>query len=386
MPKRNYHLFIVDGLSNHKQAYLDPSDPNWQPLYQEMSDAVVTKVRWELNAAGEIDFTLPQNSPDVLLPKEGQTDVLLHIQGFVDPVHMAMVQKGVDTPRDATFTCPGVLDYFSKRFITNTSLSYGYNPDHSPQPTGVDQLDIFADLVRQAQRNYDKDYTFNIGVFPYSLSGIKRYREYDIFEHKNFLTDIMAEFPDLTDDLGNPTGFDFGIDLSQFDDITLGGAKIKMWHPHRGSKLDFPYLEYGRNIVDYQVTTDASKLALETYFTGGSNGDIKFENHYSDFLLDSLPYYGLVQEIRSQSGENDVGVLLRLAQRWCLKYRKPTVLPDITVVETPDTLLGEINPGDTIKVKIQNGRTNLNDYYRVQYVEWLPGPGNLKIGIFDDSQ
>jgi len=330
-----------------------------------LDDAVLTKVNWTLNAPGSISYSLSQNSKFVNLPQENKNEVQLWIGD--DLMHWCFHHKSSENSQVVTFDCPSLLQYFNFRFILNTSLEYD----------DYDQFLIGASIITDMQALTGQ--SWNISIAPYDNSGVVRSRKYDILDHQNAL-DMLNEFPTLTDAAGNHTGFDFDIDVT-----TIPGKRDwTMYYPYKGTTHPNLVLEYGRNVTDYTVNTDGSSMGNNCYMTGGSNGDIKFENHYKDSVSIGNPLagdYGEWQAVKSKSGENDVGVLLELAQGFVTTHNKPVKSVSLTSIEVPDELLGVVGTGDTVRVQIDKGRTQIDDDYRINTIDWLPGPGNLKLGF-----
>lgn len=328
----------------------------------ELSDAVLEKVRWELNGPGTIDYNLKQTSPQITLPQEHINEVQVWIEE-VDankPMHWGFHHKTRESPRGANFSCPGLLQYFNHRYVLNATLTY----------TSIDQLSIATALVAEMQNTADKD--FNIAIGSFAASGVLRSREYKREEHPNAL-DLLQEFPNLADASGNPTGFDF--------DIVLSGTQrfFTPYYPRKGSTLVKPILEYGKNVTDFDLDRDGDDHANRVYATGGTNGDVKFENNYTDAA--SVATYKEWQAVKSNGSEKDVAVLLLRAQQEVAERKVPTVIPRVTAVEVPDQLLGVIQTGDFIPVQIDCGRTQIASNYRIRAIDWLPGPGNLTLEL-----
>jgi hypothetical protein len=336
-----------------------------------LSDAVLQSVRWELNGPGYIRYIMPQTSPHILIPEEHVNEVQLWIRrnGVETLRHWGFHHQTTEEVNQCTFTCPGLLGYMGQRFVTNTSLSYGYNDDHSPKDEGIDQ-ELIAGQVWSA-----KAYDLNIGVDAFD-HGTPRYRFYDIFAHQNILTDILGEFPNLADDEGFPTGFDFDIDISD-----PPARNFIAFHAGKGSLRSDLVLRYGTNVTAFSRSIRGENHATEVYVTGGSNGDIKFEN-FATSSLEVLDKYGHWEAVKTRSNENDFGVLGELAQRYISQLQIPPADLSVTVVETDDMpLLDLLTTGDQIPVIIDRGRTQVDEVKRITAIEWRPGPGNLTLEL-----
>jgi hypothetical protein len=137
-------------------------------LIAPLPDAVLDHVTWELNGPGEIVYSLPQTSPRITVPKEN----LNEIQVFADRklLHWGLHYNTQEQPHQATFTCPGLLQYYVHRFVTNTSLEFAnkVNPVDTATWLPIEQLDIGAGIIAA------KSAGLNIGVADYEPSGINR--------------------------------------------------------------------------------------------------------------------------------------------------------------------------------------------------------------------
>lgn len=392
----------------------------------ELSDANLDSVKWVLNDSGALTYTMSQDDPRINLPKLDQNEIQLRIDDQV--MFQGINQKCRNTPHDAQFTCPGILDYFKGFYILHSSRYYpassaaisignGYSIDaatlqniinniNTPaaatallrlqaainsgrldaqqlmdilnahdisvtiQGPGEEQFDIAADLIRFKQ---DENPDTERYIYPsnYVPSGVLRFRKYMRNDHQQIL-DILKDFNDLADALGNPTGFDY--------DIVVSGDGRREWtpyYPRKGSLINAVTLEWGRNITDYTIDEDGSTVSNWTYMTGGSNGDIKFEANARDNV--KAGKYGQWEAVVSDSEENDVGVLQEKAQKYNAKFGDPLIQPKVTAVETPDKILGVVGTGDQVMVRIQRGRINYAAVQRIVSIEWKPGPATITL-------
>lgn len=327
-----------------------------------MPNARLDSVTWELNAPGQIVYTLPQNAPEINAPRIDLNEVQLWISGHCR--HWGIHYQEQQTPQSVTFTCPGVMQYMQHRFVTNTSLEYAQKVKPADVSTWlpIDQMSIGARIWG------DKNDQLEIPVADFDPSDVLRLRIYERDSHQNILKDILSAFPNLSNDVGQPTGFDFDIIL------TPPKRRFQMYFPKKGVQQSIR-LEWGKNIIDYTNDVDGSTLCNEAWFTGDSNGNIKFENHYRDPSTDYITF----EDVRARSGESDVAVLKELAQRWVAEHRTPLQNQTFKVVEVPDKLLGIFNTGDTVYVKIDNGRTYIEGWQRILKIEWTPGSGELAL-------
>jgi hypothetical protein len=325
-----------------------------------MADAVLQSATWVLNEPGSINYSFSPISKASAYPKENINEVQLWIDD--QWAHQAIHMKRQSKPNESSLNCPGLLEYFNYRYILNGSLLY---------PT-TEQMTIAADLIYKAQ-HIGAGQDWNILVDTYVASGLARSLNYPRDQHQNFLS-VLKQFNTYADSVGNPTGFDFDIvwksDTHRY---------FKMYYPRKGIVQFNTVLEWGKNITNYVINTDGTQMANRVYVTGGSNGDIKYENNYQDDP--SRATYGEWQGVKSAGSEVDVTVLYALAARQVAQRKAPLVLPDLTVVEVPDALLGVVSTGDIVRCMIDNGSDQINGSYRIIEITWKPGPGNLQLKL-----
>lgn len=251
--------------------------------------------------------------------------------------------------------CEGLLSYFYKRFVTNTSLEY----------TSLDQFTIGWNLLSYAQTGANKSFGITAGAF--LPSGKVRSRRYERDEHAN-IYDLLQEFPTLDD------GFDFEI-------VTTGSGLREFWpyYPRKGSSKPELALHWGRNIRGYTFNEDTREMANHVYATGGSSGDVKFENNYQDAT--AAAKYGVYEAVISAGSYLDVGWLLERAVEEVDKRKAPIKIPELTVGRTPVDLLFLLHTGDTVPVRLTHGRTALKGDYRVVGKTWTPEDDSIKLTL-----
>lgn len=252
-----------------------------------------------------------------------------------------------------TVNCQGLLSYFMKRFLTTTSLEYA----------SLDQHTIGWNLVNYAQTGAYRDLDVVAGQF--NPSGKVRSRRYEREEHPNIL-DLLEEFPTLQD------GFDF--------DIVIDGTGRREWwpyYPSKGSVKNELALHWGRNIVSYTYNEDAVDMANHVYVTGGTDGDIKFENNYQDAA--AAAEYGSYEAITSHGSYLDVNWLLERAIEEVDKRKRPIKIPELVVKRDPVDILHLLHTGDIVPVRLDHGRTKLRDSYRVVRKSWKPSDNTLTL-------
>lgn len=321
---------------------------NW---IAEVEDAVVENIKWVLNGEGEASIRI-----DPLAVGADEVQLLKReLQVWMDN---DLVWWGVPWRRSGlqslTYACSGLWSLFTKRFIDRSTMFY----------TSIDQLAIAWDLLRYAQDNtVQANRDLRIASAAFSASGHQRSRNYERTEHANIKA-LVEEFTKLDD------GFDF--DIRVFGD---GRREWTPYYPKKGVVRDEFRLEFTidgeRGITGLDYTEDAVNITTEAYVTGGSEGDVKFEENYEDVA--ASVEYGVMQNFISEGSQKDVGWLLERAEREVNVNKRPKVVPVVHAANVPLRLLGQIETGDWIPLTINYGSVQENTHYRIRAITWNPG-------------
>lgn len=322
--------------------------------YVEIDSAILETVRWQLNAAGTCTFKAPILDPKVVTyPRLGEDEI--QIRNETKLLWQGVPWRERQDHVFSSFECEGLLSYFTKRFITYTSLDY----------TSLDQFAIGLNLISHAQTGPNKD--LNIDAATVGPSGKVRSRRYDRESHPNIL-DLLNEFPTLDD------GFDFEIVVQQD-----GRREFTPYFPKKSNFRPNFVLEFGRNIGTFGNSVDATQLATEVYVTGGSNGPTKFEENFEDVAASSK--YGVMTAIVSEGSQQDVTWLLDRAIAEVDQRNAPQSTPEITAINVPIVLLGVLQPGDVVPIRVKRGRVDIDGDYRILAIEWQVATNNLRIEV-----
>jgi hypothetical protein len=311
----------------------------------EFPNAQVERMSWVLNDVGEARIALPANDPKINAIQLAKNEIQIWHDG--DIVWWGVPWRANGNHKSMYFDCDDLLSYFTKRFITYTSLTY----------EDLDQFLIAWNVVSHMQQGTYR--SVNIVSGPFGTSGVPRFRDYKREEHENAL-DILYEFPGLD------RGFDFGIRV--FGD---GRREMMFWHPKRGVNRNNMVMEWGKNIQGYTWNEDAVGIATEVYVTGGQANDIKFEeNHRDDVAAANLGTH--YTDIVGEGSQLDVEWLKDRAVEEVNSRKNPILIPEISVLNRPVQVFKTLGVGDTVPVKIKHGRANVDDMFRVTKIEWTP--------------
>lgn len=250
-----------------------------------------------------------------------------------------------------TVGCDGLLSWFQHRFVDRTSLLY----------TSIDQLSIAWNLLTYAQNESVDPYRdLNIDAAAYAPSGTIRSRNYLRSDHAAIF-DLLQEFPTLSD------GFDF--------DIVTTSSGQRLWtpyYPKKGttkSNLKIIITEDRmRNADTVTFQSDATSILTDTYVTGGTSGDVRFEAHVQD--LAAMALFRDMQGVITDGNQMDVTWLQEKGE-YELGLRNHAIRsPSISV---PKEMFGLVSVGDSIPVSIDYGYWQLPEAdFRIGQIDWTP--------------
>lgn len=340
-----------------------------------LTEAVLEEVKWTLNDIGQLSFSMLQDDEQIVVPKLVEHEVRCTIEGVTNP-WQGPIWQDEEGPKSVKFDANNVASYLTRRFIDYSSLYY------DDIPGGYDQLQIGWGLMQYAQgasfaqtgNTPIPSKSFNVTAASYAPSGRLRLRRYLRDDHSGIL-EMLQEFGGLRNfSTGEIDGFDWEI-ICYAD----GRREWTPYFPMKGSLKPQYALEWGRNISDFTVNADAKGLTTKTYCTGQSTGDTRLEANYEDAASSAL-YTQMVSVIDS-SDQSDPDALEDRARTYTEEYKRPLITPELKAVAVPVELLGKIETGDRIPVKIDRGRTQIDDIYRVGEITWKPRPNTLELTL-----
>lgn len=315
-----------------------------------VEDASVSQITWELNGSGSASISfhpLARNANQIkILERE------LQIWFDDELMWWGVPWRASGDLNAVTVECEGLLSHFRRRIVDDASLIY----------TSIDQLQIAWNLLAFAQSEATQaNRDFNIGS-SFIASGHVRSREYKRDEH-GIIYDLLQEFPTLDD------GFDY--------EIQVDATNQRLWVPHypkMGTTLNDLKLmireDRNRGVQSMSWASDGTTHATHIYVTGGSSGDVKFEQNYEDVAASAQ--FGLSQVVISDGSQKDVTWLLAKATKETNERKNVAISPAITTVSAPKDYFRLVKVGDSIPVFVDYGFYQLDDTYRVGQVQWTP--------------
>ena len=320
-----------------------------------LPEASIENTTETLNEPDSMDFSLPQGSPGSEMIGGWETEIqvreVIESEGINEVVFQGPMVSESGNQHTASFNCEGVLSHFSTRIIDRTSLLY----------TSIEQRSIALELINYAQSEaVQANRSFNVVSAPFSGTTQLRSRDYKREEHAVIL-DLLQEFPNLDN------GFDFNI-VIQPD----GARWWTPYHPKKGSVLSDLKIEMDERdaggVVDFSYRRDYKRLATHVYATGGSSGDVKFEENFEDTTASAT--YKVRQDVVSEGGQKDTAWLLARAKREVGQRQRPILVPEITMSRHPIDYRRKVQTGDYLPLRIQRGRLNITEPRRVLQKRW----------------
>lgn len=289
------------------------------------------------------------------------------------------------------YTPPSTTVYWDAlQLVAQDSLAFGGSP---PDDGPFDQVTIAKTAVMYAQGKtsfaYDsvgvhnaKSY-LNIGTTG-ALSGVQQQRIYMHSDHQPIYTGgdgsgILDEWPQRVD------GFDFDIA------VTPDARTFTTYYPKRGTNHTGLALEWGRNIATYDIEEDIGDAANQIVILGDSQGGFdahdttREEGGYSN----PAALNGLTLEfVESAPTGAPVDTLDHLARVRGAQKESGSTIPSVTTVdgrnEAGDVVLqviGVLQPGDTVPVRITDGSVQFNETYRVVHLVLDPQTDQMQVGL-----
>lgn len=313
--------------------------------------ATVDKVSWTLNGIHSADISIHPLAPDAMLILLDEMELtILFNRDFNGPFQG--VPKSVRGNFDKiTFTIESPITYMKDAYIIDTDKVY----------SAVEQMNIATQLVTYGQAATYQDR--NIAIGAYAGSGVQRTRTYYAEEYKNVF-ETLVEFTNLQN------GFDWDV-IIQPD----GARKFTPFYPRKGSHKP-----------QYKVWKD--KAGASPYFRGLVGWTEDGQNQYTDQMVTGpvdattglklrgrwqaaapeMTKYGRKQNVTADTGAVAQSWVDSIATARGAFQLTPTILPDILV---SDSLFNLLVVGDSIPVRIDYGRIQVDGDYRIAALDLL---------------
>ena len=219
-----------------------------------------------------------------------------------------------------------------------------------------DQALILRGILDHAQDpNYSKT-PLNISQ-NIPLTGVIRTREYWHSEHQ-VISDALDEFHSLHD----------GVDTDIV--ITPTTRTFTSYYPRKGIRRSDLVLELGRNIETFSVVYDGNEVANSVIVLGDGAGSDREEGgaYDPDALVDGL----VLERVFNAIPGSHIRTLDDQAMRGLQRLKKPVIIPSITTYEKAERLIGVLQTGDVVPVRINHGFVQINADYRIVSISLDP--------------
>lgn len=238
----------------------------------------------------------------------------------------------------------------------------------APESTGfsnTDQATIAAGYVQHAQNPDLGKSPLNIDVRAPN-TGVKRDRFYPYWEHQNIF-DILTELANVE------KGIDFEVE------VTEHARTFVTYYPNKGAdKSGSVFMELGRNILSYDYQEAGSDVV--TSLVGLGEGSSISREAYGAESTDR--YQGLTLEDVFTAPTNSS--INSLSARTLVELARRLVLNKVTSIvvknNAPDDLW-TLQTGDVVTVRIDDGRVQIDDKFRIVGIVHTPANDTLTLTI-----
>ncbi len=303
----------------------------------EEMPANIVSYGYRANRPGAISFTCPLDHPKTLstILDVGVNEATVERDGTIVWAGPIQTSDENDTGRLINFAGEGLLTYLRKMHIT-TTLTYSSSTD--------DQYTIARGLIAHHQNKAGGD--FNIDTTAATLSGQKRTRTYNYWEHKN-VYDAVIELSEMDN------GFDLAIDPAT--------RTLDLYYPRQGQRrTDIVFDE--RNIRRFSRQRDATRQASHILAIGSGEEDAMLRASVQSST--AVAAYGLTQKVISLK---DVTVESTLIDHANDALNVSATVPNLIAIDvsTDDPGLFSYGVGDEVQVRWASPYETVNEYQRI---------------------
>lgn len=331
-------------------------------LIAPLPEGRLQRCNWPLNEVGSLEMAIDPYADGASAIQLSKTEVQLWLNNEL--AWWGVPRRKTGNSRELLFTCDELLSYFWFRFVIDENLEY----------VGMEQLQIAQNLIvygQSAAQGTNPD--LNIDVAAWSPSGVSRDKILTS-DRKHNLIEELLDFPTLDD------GFDWSIEI--FGD---GRREYTMYFPQKGSLRNDLAIEYGRQITDYQYEERSDKLATKVDATGGTFiADSVLEpfaprekNRYVHEDVAASTEYGVHVTVLPSGAKSTPEWLESRAKGAVAARKHPVVVPQVTchpnqdeTMNAPVQLLGNLDRGDWLPVRVDHGAVQVSGVQRVKDIEY----------------
>lgn len=365
------------------QSFAYEIDASVDPQGTEWTFAVwvyIVGAKWRgVHSGGGIDDGLTiarySTTETILIGVEGSSDPPIP---FPAPIESVSTPIDENTPQDTwirlectlrqpfkagepefiqvSINCPNGAMYADAATFTLSEKTAFYDQDQATIISGV--LDHAQDVdYYKSPLNIEKNVP---------LTGVLRTREYWHSEHQ-VISDALDEFHTLHE----------GVDT----DIVITPTRriYTSYFPRKGIERPHLVLELGRNIETFTVNYDGTETSNSIVVLGDGAGSDREEGGAMDAnaLTDGL----ILERVFNAIPGSHIKTLDDQAYRGLQRLKSPVIIPSITTYEGSTRLIGVLQTGDVVPVRISHGFVQVNAKYRIISISLDPRTERLTYSI-----
>lgn len=359
----------VDGAKGHKQhAYQSVilRNPGTKERKQRVTFSCYVNVENEVGWAAEMKgVELVRSDPKKKHPDKKWADA-----GYTKVLQTSGVPFGDGIQAGVWFRveCTVVLPNDGKRSVIEVRLfppngdalfsEMWLTKEESLSFRSKEQADIIRALVQHAQDPDMGKSDLNIST-NIVKTGVRRTRDYP-FDERAKIGALLEEFPKL----GN--GVEWRI-------MPYSNQRVFTTFFPRMGKDTTVVLAAGSNVVSYGVGSDGSLLSTTVVIQAPTGeGSDREERTVSDpTLMDGL----VLEQVYTGTPNSPASSWRRQAERGLARYRRPVVIPDVTLdPNATDELLEAVSIGDLVTTDISNVVKNIDVFQKARVTEMYLNP------------
>lgn len=227
----------------------------------------------------------------------------------------------------------------------------------------VDQATIVRDLVRHAQDPAFGKSNLNIGTST-PLTGRKHSRSYYFHDHQK-ISDLLGEW----------TSMEGGVDTSI--QAAPGKRTFHTHFPRKGVRRRDVALELGKNIASFSIFEDGEETANSVIVLGEGDGSDREEGgHIDASALDGL----ILETVYNGAPGAPIHTLQLQAEEGVEKRKRVVTIPQVRTYEGSD-LVGVLDVGDSVLIKIDYHSIKVQAWYRITQIELDPETDQLTLSV-----
>lgn len=295
---------------------------------------------WEiyLNRAGAASFTVSlvdsKINQDLLLL--GNKELYIYRSGTLVWGGELVNSRSNLPSGDIQVTAKGFLDLLSKKFIGTAA---------SPRVfTNTDLSTILSTIISEVQTGTNASFGLVSGSLATSRNADRSY------EYKN-----VKEAIEGLSNLNIINGIDFEFDAQK---------QFSTFYPKKGRDRDDIVFEYGRNIISFSESLDASDMANQIIVLGEGQGTEMFTST-RDANAGIQSAYKIRQKVISFKDVNKTATLNDHGDLELSNNQTQKQIISLTTKGNLEPGLGSYVVGDSVRVIVRFGYMNINSLFRV---------------------